>query len=69
LNLIEEVLGTYYKCTVSAITQKLNVSGHMLIWEFFLFLLYGARAQNLFSSLVTPRICGIPRQTGKFYNN
>jgi hypothetical protein len=24
-----------YKCTLSAITHKLNVSGHMLIWTFF----------------------------------
>jgi hypothetical protein len=35
LNLIEDILSTYYKCTISAITHKLNVSGHMLIWTFF----------------------------------
>jgi hypothetical protein len=32
----------YYKCSVSAITHKLNVSEHML-WTFFLFLVYGTR--------------------------
>jgi hypothetical protein len=28
-------LSTYYKCTLSVITHKLNVSGLMLIWTFF----------------------------------
>jgi hypothetical protein len=31
----------------SAITNKLNISGHMLIWTFFLVLVCGTRAQNL----------------------
>jgi hypothetical protein len=31
LNLMEDILSTYYKCTLSAITHKLNISGHMLI--------------------------------------
>jgi hypothetical protein len=31
-------LSTYYKCTLSAITHKLNVSGHILIWTFFVVL-------------------------------
>jgi hypothetical protein len=30
------ILNTYCNCTLSAITHKLNVSGHMLIWTFFL---------------------------------
>jgi hypothetical protein len=29
LNLMEDILSTYYKCTPSAITHKLNVSGYM----------------------------------------
>jgi hypothetical protein len=33
--LMEDILSTYYNCTLSAITHKLNVSGHMLIWTFF----------------------------------
>jgi hypothetical protein len=37
LNLMEDILSTYYKCTLLAITHKLNASGHMLIWTFFLF--------------------------------
>jgi hypothetical protein len=36
LNLVEDILSTYCKCTLSAITHKLNVSGHMLLWIFFL---------------------------------
>jgi hypothetical protein len=32
------ILSTYYKCTLIAITRKLNASGHMLIWTVFLFL-------------------------------
>jgi hypothetical protein len=33
--------------SLSAITRKLNVSGHMLIWIFFLVLVCETRAQNL----------------------
>jgi hypothetical protein len=29
-------LSIYYKCTLSAVTHKLNISGHMLIWTLFL---------------------------------
>jgi hypothetical protein len=47
LNLMEDILDTYYKCTFSAITHKLNVSGHMLMWTFFLVLVCGTRAQSL----------------------
>jgi hypothetical protein len=47
LNLVEGILITYYKCTLSAITHKLNVSGHMLIWTFVLVLVCGTRAQSL----------------------
>jgi hypothetical protein len=35
LNIMEDILSTSYKWTLSAITHKLNVSGHMLIWTFF----------------------------------
>jgi hypothetical protein len=41
LNLMEDILITYYKCTLSAITQKLNISGQMLIWTVFLVFLCG----------------------------
>jgi hypothetical protein len=34
-NLLEDILSTCYKHTNSAITKKLNVTGHMLIWTFF----------------------------------
>jgi hypothetical protein len=34
-NLMEVILGTYYKCTLSAISRKLNASRHMLIWTLF----------------------------------
>jgi hypothetical protein len=37
LNLMEDILSTYYKCTLSAVTRKLDVSGHMLLWSFFRF--------------------------------
>jgi hypothetical protein len=47
LNLMEGILSTYYKCTLSAVTHKLNVSGHILIWTFFLVLVCGIRAQSL----------------------
>jgi hypothetical protein len=48
LNLMENILSTYYKCTLPTITHRLNVSGHMLIWTFFfLFLVRGTRAQSL----------------------
>jgi hypothetical protein len=46
-NLMEDIFSTYYKCTLSAITHKLSVSKHMLIWKFFLVLVYGTRAQSL----------------------
>jgi hypothetical protein len=35
LNLIDDILSTYWKYTLSATTHKLNVSGHMLICTFF----------------------------------
>jgi hypothetical protein len=59
LNLKEEVLSTYYKCTLSAITHELNVSGHMLIWTFFLVLVCGIRAQSLSApfSYTAYRLC------------
>jgi hypothetical protein len=34
MNVMEDILSIYYKCTLSAVTHKLNVSGHMLISTF-----------------------------------
>jgi hypothetical protein len=50
LNLMEDILNTYYKCIDSAITQKLNVSGHMLIWTLFLVFVCGTRARGVSAS-------------------
>jgi hypothetical protein len=50
LNLMENILSTYYECTLSAGTHKLNVSGHMLIRTFVLVLVCGTRAQSLSAS-------------------
>jgi hypothetical protein len=47
LNLTGNILNTYYKCTLSATSHKLNVFGHMLIWTLFLVLIGGIRAQSL----------------------
>jgi hypothetical protein len=47
LNLMENILRPYYKCTVSAITHKLSVCGYMLIWTFFLALVFGTHAPSL----------------------
>jgi hypothetical protein len=33
---MENILRIYYKRTISAVTHKLNVSGHILLWTFFL---------------------------------
>jgi hypothetical protein len=49
LNLIEDILSTHYKSTLSAVTHKLNVSGHMLIRTLFLALVFGIRAQSLYA--------------------
>jgi hypothetical protein len=46
----EDILSTYCKCTLSAITHKLNVSGHILM-SFFLVFACGTCAQILFPSL------------------
>jgi hypothetical protein len=51
LNFMEEILNTYYKCTLSTITHKLNVSWDMLIWILFLILICWTRAQNMSPSL------------------
>jgi hypothetical protein len=42
-----DIFSTYYKCTLSAINRRLNVSGHLLIWTFFVILVGGTRAQSL----------------------
>jgi hypothetical protein len=44
---MEDIFVTYYNHTLSAKTHKLNVSGQILIWTFFLILECGTRAQNL----------------------
>jgi hypothetical protein len=49
MNLMEDILSTYSWKSTFIITEKLNVSGHMLIWTFFLVLICGTRAQNLSS--------------------
>jgi hypothetical protein len=36
LNLMEEIMSPHIEYTLSDIAQKLNVSGHMVIWTFFL---------------------------------
>jgi hypothetical protein len=47
LNLMEDILSIRNKCSLSAITHKLNVCGHMLIWTFYLVLARGTWAQSL----------------------
>jgi hypothetical protein len=47
LNLMEDILCPYYKCTISSVIHKLNISGHMLIRKFFLVWVCGSRAQCL----------------------
>jgi hypothetical protein len=37
LNLMEDILSSYYKCGLSAVAKKVNVSGHMLIRILFSF--------------------------------
>jgi hypothetical protein len=41
---------TYYKCTLWAVTHKLNASGYMLVWTFCLILVCGTHAQSLSAS-------------------
>jgi hypothetical protein len=46
---MEKILNTHYKYTLSSLTHKLNVSGHMLIWIFIpIFFLFATRAQIFF---------------------
>jgi hypothetical protein len=54
LNLMEDILNTYYKCTLSTVTHKLNVSGHMLIRTFFLVFVCETRARICPQLSVTP---------------
>jgi hypothetical protein len=44
---MEEILSTYYKRTLSAVTHELNFSEHMLILAFFLALVCGTWAKSL----------------------
>jgi hypothetical protein len=44
---MEDILSTYCEYILSAITHKLNVSRHMLIWSFFPVLVRGTHAQIL----------------------
>jgi hypothetical protein len=54
LNLMEDILSTYYKPTLPAVNHKLNVSGLMLIWIFLHVLVYGPRAPSLSKLSLTP---------------
>jgi hypothetical protein len=47
--LTEDILSTYYKYNISAITYKLNVSENMMVWKFFCVLVCRTRDQNLSS--------------------
>jgi hypothetical protein len=47
LNLVEDILNMYYKCTLSAITHEWNVFGYMLIRTYFLVLICGTCSQSL----------------------
>jgi hypothetical protein len=47
-------MSAYYKYTLSALRQKLKISGHMFIRTFFPDLVCGTFAQNLFALSVTP---------------
>jgi hypothetical protein len=49
LNLMEDTLRTYYKCTLPAVAKKLNVFGQMLLWTIFLTVVCGTRTQSLFA--------------------
>jgi hypothetical protein len=44
---MEDVVGTYYKYSISDITDELNVYEYILIWTIFLVLEYGARSRSL----------------------
>lgn len=46
LNLMEAILRTYYKCTISAIIHILDAFGHILIWIFFPVFVCGTLAQS-----------------------
>jgi hypothetical protein len=46
-NLMEDILSAYYKCTLSPITHKINVSGQIFIWALFHVIVRGTRIQNL----------------------
>jgi hypothetical protein len=37
LNLVENISCTYHKCSLSAVSPKLNDSWHMLVWTYFMF--------------------------------
>jgi hypothetical protein len=47
---------TFHKCTLSAITHKLNVSGYISIWTFFLALECGTLCQIVSPHLLHPVI-------------
>jgi hypothetical protein len=55
LNLMEGILSIYYKCTLSAMDHKLNVSGHVFIWIF----LYMFGCMELVHQLCPLSICKI----------
>jgi hypothetical protein len=47
MNLIKNILSTFYKCPLSTLTHKLNISGHIWIRTFFLVLVCGTHAPSL----------------------
>jgi hypothetical protein len=59
LNLMEDILSTFYKCTLSAMIHKLNVSRQVLVWIFFLVLLCWTHAQSCLHLSVTSCIRGL----------
>jgi hypothetical protein len=62
INLMEDILNTYYKCTLSAITFRLNVSDTRWYWYFqsnFLILKNESRLMTLSCSLC---VCVSPHQ-------
>jgi hypothetical protein len=53
-SVLEDILRTHYKRILSAITHKLNVPEHMLIWTLFLTLVCATCAQSFPAPFSTP---------------
>jgi hypothetical protein len=56
LNLLKDILSTYYKCTLSTITHKLNISGHILIRTFFFFFWYVEFVPKFYPYILVTRV-------------